>query len=425
MRKKFGVLFQDGALFGSMNLYDNVAFPLRQHTDKGEDEIAEIVSRRLQEVGLGDAGDKMPNELSGGMRKRAGFARALVLDPEIVLFDEPDSGLDPVRTALLCELIKEVHQENGGSYVVITHDIMSARRVAEFIAVLWRGRIVESGPAAELFNSANPFVRQFLPGSPADRSGWSDLRVAQTIFSFFLLCFGCRCYCFLKNWHRRRELFDDDRPRRRAAAARRGDRARRAHPAPRRRHDEYKLIFRNAGQLVKATTCSRRPPRRQRPGHPADRRQPRARSRRGRRALRAAARGHEATIRLTSLSGVANRYIALAPGPNAAGARRRRGSASTRRPPSSTSTSSSTRSTRGRARACRASSRAPPRSTRGRAERQPVGRSTSTRASRRPTARRRSWRATRRTLDRFIVTRGERHGASPSGATTSPRSSRT
>src|SRR5436190_241862 len=164
MRKKFGVLFQDGALFGSMNLYDNTAFPLRQHTDKGEDEIAEIVNRRLREVGLADAGDKMPNELSGGMRKRAGFARALVLDPDIVLFDEPDSGLDPVRTALLCELIKEIHEENGGAYVVITHDIASARRVAEYIAVLWKGRIVESGPAEELFNSDNPFVRQFLSG---------------------------------------------------------------------------------------------------------------------------------------------------------------------------------------------------------------------------------------------------------------------
>jgi phospholipid/cholesterol/gamma-HCH transport system ATP-binding protein len=164
MRKKFGVLFQDGALFGSMNLLDNVAFPLRQHTDKSEEEILDIVRRRLREVGLGQAEDKMPNELSGGMRKRAGFARALVLDPDIVLFDEPDSGLDPVRTALLCELIQEIHEENGGAYTVITHDIMSARRVAEYICVLWRGRIVEAGPAEELFNSENAFVRQFLSG---------------------------------------------------------------------------------------------------------------------------------------------------------------------------------------------------------------------------------------------------------------------
>ncbi|MDQ4107309.1 MAG: ABC transporter ATP-binding protein [Actinomycetota bacterium] len=164
MRKKFGVLFQDGALFGSMNVLDNVAFPLRQHTDKGDEEIDEVCRRRLAEVGLSGALDKMPNELSGGMRKRAGFARALVLDPDIVLFDEPDSGLDPVRTALLCELIQEVHAENGGAYVVITHDIMSARRVADYIAVLWKGRIVESGPASELFNSPNQFVRQFLSG---------------------------------------------------------------------------------------------------------------------------------------------------------------------------------------------------------------------------------------------------------------------
>src|SRR2546426_11067734 len=145
MRKKFGVLFQDGALFGSLNLYDNVAFPLRQHTEKSDEEIAEIVNRRMREVGLGDEGAKMPNELSGGMRKRAGFARALVMDPEIVLFDEPDSGLEPVRTALLCDLIREVHDENGGTYIVITHDIASARRLAEYMAILWRGKIVEAG----------------------------------------------------------------------------------------------------------------------------------------------------------------------------------------------------------------------------------------------------------------------------------------
>ncbi|HEX9966412.1 MAG TPA: ABC transporter ATP-binding protein [Solirubrobacterales bacterium] len=168
MRKKFGVLFQDGALFGSMNVFDNTAFPLRQHTDKSEDEVTEIVSRRLKEVGLGEAGDKMPNELSGGMRKRAGFARALVLEPAIVMFDEPDSGLDPVRTALLCELIREVHAENGGCYLVISHDLNTARRISDFIAVLWNGKIVESGPKEELFDSENQFVHQFLN---ADVSG--------------------------------------------------------------------------------------------------------------------------------------------------------------------------------------------------------------------------------------------------------------
>jgi phospholipid/cholesterol/gamma-HCH transport system ATP-binding protein len=162
MRKKFGLMFQDGALFGSMNIYDNTAFPLRQHTDKSEEEISEIVNRRLAEVGLAEAHFKMPNELSGGMRKRAGFARALVLDPAIVFFDEPDSGLDPVRTALLCELIREIHEENGGCYLVISHDLGTARRIADFIAVLWKGRIVESGPAEELFDSPNDFVHQFL-----------------------------------------------------------------------------------------------------------------------------------------------------------------------------------------------------------------------------------------------------------------------
>ncbi len=166
VRRKFGVLFQDGALFGSMNLYDNVAFPLRQHTEKSEDEIREIISRRLSEVGLAGSEEKMPNELSGGMRKRAGFARALVLDPSILLFDEPDSGLDPVRTALLCDLIREVHEENGGTYVVITHDINSARRLAEFMAILWKGKIVEAGLKEDLLETDNQFVSQFLAGSP-------------------------------------------------------------------------------------------------------------------------------------------------------------------------------------------------------------------------------------------------------------------
>ena len=176
MRKKFGVLFQDGALFGSMNLFDNIAFPLRQHTDKSEDEIGDIVSRRLREVGLADAGDKMPNELSGGMRKRAGFARALVLDPDIVLFDEPDSGLDPVRTALLCELIQEVHAENGGRYTVGDHPRHHRPPDAWPSTSRCCGRAA-SWSRAPPRSCSTPTTRSCAsssPASPTARWGWSS-----------------------------------------------------------------------------------------------------------------------------------------------------------------------------------------------------------------------------------------------------------
>jgi phospholipid/cholesterol/gamma-HCH transport system ATP-binding protein len=175
MRKKFGLLFQDGALFGSMNIFDNVAFPLRRHTDKPEAEIEDIVWRELENVGMQHAAWKLPSELSGGMKKRAGFARALVLDPSIVLFDEPDSGLDPVRTALLGNLIKDLHDtqiqkaadENRPhlpAYTLITHNIALARNVADYLCVLWKGRIVEAGPKEQMLESDNPFIRQFLAG---------------------------------------------------------------------------------------------------------------------------------------------------------------------------------------------------------------------------------------------------------------------
>jgi len=164
LRKRFGVLFQDGALFGSMNLYDNIAFPLRKHTRKSESEIRQIVMDHLSVVGLETATHKTPSEISGGMRKRAGFARALVMRPDVVLFDEPDSGLDPVRTKLLCKLIAEIHAEYGGTYIVITHDIPSARTLSDYVAVLWKGKIVKSGTAEEAFGSDDPFVRQFLAG---------------------------------------------------------------------------------------------------------------------------------------------------------------------------------------------------------------------------------------------------------------------
>lgn len=171
LRRRCGVLFQDGALFGSMNVFDNVAFPLRKHTDMRESDIVELVMSRLREVGLEDSADKAPNEISGGMRKRAGFARALVLNPDLVMFDEPDSGLDPVRTSLLCDLINEMHGQHGGTYVVITHDIASARKVSDYIGMLWRGEMVHYGPAEEAFASDDPFVRQFLSGASAGPLG--------------------------------------------------------------------------------------------------------------------------------------------------------------------------------------------------------------------------------------------------------------
>jgi phospholipid/cholesterol/gamma-HCH transport system ATP-binding protein len=171
MREGFGVLFQDGALFGSMNIYDNVAFPLRKHTKLPEDKIRPIVMERLKDVGLEGATRKMPNEISGGMRKRAGFARALVLNPKIVLFDEPDSGLDPVRTSLLCDLILDVHKEHGGTYLLVTHNIPTAEKVSDYIGLLWQGRLAHYGPTAEAFASTDPFVRQFLAGESAGPLG--------------------------------------------------------------------------------------------------------------------------------------------------------------------------------------------------------------------------------------------------------------
>ena len=164
LRLEVGVMFQDGALFSGMNLYDNVAFPLRQHTDCAEDEVREIVMQHLDSVGLADAVDKRPAEISGGMRKRAGLARAMVLDPGIVICDEPDSGLDPVRTALLGDLLAEQHAEVGGTMLVITHNIALARKIGEHVSVLWQGEILESGSAEQVFNSETPFVRQFLAG---------------------------------------------------------------------------------------------------------------------------------------------------------------------------------------------------------------------------------------------------------------------
>ncbi|HEX2032134.1 MAG TPA: ABC transporter ATP-binding protein [Actinomycetota bacterium] len=174
VRRKFGVLFQDGALFGSMNVYDNVAFPLREHTKKSEKDIRRIVTEKLEMVGLRGAEKKLPGEISGGMKKRAGLARALVLDPQIVLFDEPDSGLDPVRTAYLSELIRDLNSKLGTSMVVVTHDIATARRVSDYIGMLVRRHLIQFGTAKEMFESDIPEVKQFLAGDTHGPIGMAE-----------------------------------------------------------------------------------------------------------------------------------------------------------------------------------------------------------------------------------------------------------
>jgi phospholipid/cholesterol/gamma-HCH transport system ATP-binding protein len=166
LRRNVGIMFQDGALFSSMNIYDNVAFPLRQHTSLKEPDIKEIVEAQLADVGLAHAADRFPSQLSGGMKKRAGLARSMVMNPAIVLSDEPDSGLDPVRAALLGELLMERHATTGGTMVVITHDIALARRISDYVVVVWRGKVVLSGPAQEMWDSKDAFIRQFLTGFP-------------------------------------------------------------------------------------------------------------------------------------------------------------------------------------------------------------------------------------------------------------------
>ncbi|MGV1089588.1 MAG: ABC transporter ATP-binding protein, partial [Mycobacterium sp.] len=136
IRTLFGVMFQDGALFGSMNIYDNTAFPLREHTKKKENEIRDIVMEKLEMVGLMGAENKFPGEISGGMKKRAGLARSLVLDPKIILVDEPDSGLDPVRTAYLSQLLIDINAQIDATILIVTHNINIVRTVPDNIGML-------------------------------------------------------------------------------------------------------------------------------------------------------------------------------------------------------------------------------------------------------------------------------------------------
>jgi phospholipid/cholesterol/gamma-HCH transport system ATP-binding protein len=174
VRKRFGVLFQDGALFGSLNLFDNIAFPLREHTKKSENEIRQIVGEKMEMVGLGGEERKVPGEISGGMRKRAGLARALVLEPQIILCDEPDSGLDPVRTTYLSQLLIDLNAQIDATILIVTHNIQVARTVPDNMGMLFRGDLVMFGPREVLLTSEVPSVAQFLDGSRIGPIGMSE-----------------------------------------------------------------------------------------------------------------------------------------------------------------------------------------------------------------------------------------------------------
>src|SRR5688500_13965515 len=163
-RKNIGVLFQSGALFNSMTVADNVGLPLREHTDLPEETIDIMVKIKLELVGLREHAEKMPSELSGGMKKRAGLARAIALDPQILFYDEPSAGLDPVTSAEIDQLIIDLNQKLGVTSVVVTHEMDSAFRIAHRMVLLDRGKFIVSGTPEEMKNSTDPLVRQFIFG---------------------------------------------------------------------------------------------------------------------------------------------------------------------------------------------------------------------------------------------------------------------
>lgn len=165
LRKKFGMLFQGAALFDSLTVWENVGFGLKQHTKLSDKEIRAIATEKLALVGLKNVEDKMPSELSGGMKKRVGLARAIAMNPAIILYDEPTTGLDPITADSINDLIIDLRKKLGVTSVAITHDMHSAYKISDRIAMLYKGRIIETGMPEEIKNTSNPIVRQFITGS--------------------------------------------------------------------------------------------------------------------------------------------------------------------------------------------------------------------------------------------------------------------
>ncbi len=168
IRQQFGFLFQMSALFDSLTVTDNIAFPLREHTNKSADEIASIVLEKLNLVGLPDVGKKMPAQLSGGQRKRVALARAIALGPRVLLYDEPTTGLDPIRSDVINELILKLQQSLRVTSITVTHDMQSAFKIADRIVMLDEGRIVFDGTPKQIQEEQNPVVHRFVKGDASD-----------------------------------------------------------------------------------------------------------------------------------------------------------------------------------------------------------------------------------------------------------------
>jgi phospholipid/cholesterol/gamma-HCH transport system ATP-binding protein len=166
LRERFGIVFQGGALFDSLTAFENVAFPLREKTRLSEEAIREKALNLLKQVGLGDMGHKYPAEVSGGMRKRVALARALTMEPQIVLFDEPTTGLDPIMVNAIHRLILDLHQHIGFTAVLVSHEIPEIFGIADRVAMLHEGVVVEAGTPDAIQFSTNPVVRQFISGDP-------------------------------------------------------------------------------------------------------------------------------------------------------------------------------------------------------------------------------------------------------------------
>jgi phospholipid/cholesterol/gamma-HCH transport system ATP-binding protein len=177
MRRTFGMLFQNSALFDGLNVLDNVAFPMREHRkDLTDEEVVRRVEELLESVELKDVMQKMPSELSGGMRKRVGLARAIALHPEILLFDEPTTGLDPETARVIDDLIVSTTRDLGATALIISHDIHASLRIADFVSMIWEGKIIETAPPELFVKSEDSVVRQFLRGAGIEPGSRTEAR---------------------------------------------------------------------------------------------------------------------------------------------------------------------------------------------------------------------------------------------------------